>query len=343
MLSRPDRAVKGGQGRAGQHVAARSRYHQAMVPPSGEQHVLSHGAQEAIVTEVGATLRSYVEGGRPVCWGFGVDEMCGGSRGQVLAPWPNRLRDGVYEFGGTRAHAPLDEPARQNAIHGLVRWLPWRVVDRPGADVVRLGVVLHPQPAYPFRLRLEIEYRLGDSGLAVTIEATSEDASPVPFGAGFHAYLSPAPVTVDEVRLAVPATTRLLLDERALPVGSEPVAGTPFEVVAGPAPVEQREPIGSLRLDDCLTGMVLDGDGRWRARLAAPGSSGATVVWADAIYRYAMCFTGDTLAGPDRRQGVAVEPMTCPPDALRTGEDLVVLEPGRTFASSWGIVPSGLS
>jgi aldose 1-epimerase len=35
--------------------------------------------------------------------------------------------------------------------------------------------------------------------------------------------------------------------------------------------------------------------------------------------------------------------MTCPPDALRTGEDLVVLEPGRTFASSWGIVPSGLS
>ena len=314
-----------------------------MVPPSGEQHVLSHGAQVAVVTEVGATLRSYVDGDAPVCWGFAESEICGGSRGQVLAPWPNRLRDGSFEFAGVRGQAALDEPARSNAIHGLVRWLPWRVVDRRNDEAVRLGVVLHPQPAYPFRLVLEIEYRLGDGGLAVTLRATSESDRPAPFGAGFHAYLSPSPVTVDEVRLAVPATSRLLLDERALPVGTEPVAGTPFAAVAGPAPIGTREPIGALRLDDCLTGMLLDDDGRWRARLATDGSSSATVVWADAVYRYAMCFTGDTLAAPDTRQGVAVEPMTCPPDALRTGEDLVVIDPGRSFASSWGIVPSGRS
>ena len=310
-----------------------------MVPPSGEQHVLSHGSQEVVVTEVGATLRSYTDDGRPVCWGFDEDEMCGGSRGQVLAPWPNRLRDGTYEFAGKHAHAAIDEPARSNAIHGIVRWIPWQVVDRRSAGAVRLGVVIHPQPAYPFRLRLDIEYRLGDHGLAVTLRATSESDTPVPFGAGFHAYLSPAPVTVDEVRLAVPATTRLLLDERALPTGSEPVAGTRFEVVAGPDPLEKREPIGSLRLDDCLTGMLLDDDGRWRARLAAGRTSDATVVWADAIYRYAMCFTGDTLAAPDTRRGIAVEPMTCPPDALRSGTDLVVLEPGESWRGACGIRP----
>ena len=46
-------------------------------------------------------------------------------------------------------------------------------------------------------------------------------------------------------------------------------------------------------------------------------------------------FTGDL---PDvRRRGLAVEPMTCPPQALRTGEGLLRLEPGDAFRGEWGI------
>jgi aldose 1-epimerase len=29
--------------------------------------------------------------------------------------------------------------------------------------------------------------------------------------------------------------------------------------------------------------------------------------------------------------------MTCPPDAFRSGRDLVVLEPGQTWRGTWGI------
>jgi aldose 1-epimerase len=29
--------------------------------------------------------------------------------------------------------------------------------------------------------------------------------------------------------------------------------------------------------------------------------------------------------------------MTCPPNAFRTGEALIRLEPGRSFTSTWGI------
>lgn len=311
-----------------------------MSPPSGEQHVLVHGRQEAVVTEVGATLRSYAVAGVPICWGFGEQEMCGGSRGQVLAPWPNRLRDGRYEFDGALGRAPIDEPERMNAIHGLVRWLPWRLLGRSDS-AARLACELHPQPAYPYRLGLEVEYELGDGGLAVSLLARSGADRPLPFGAGFHPYLAAGRGAVDDARLAIPARRRLLLDERALPVGSEEVRGTPFEAVTGSTPPEGRRPIGSLRLDDCFTGLETGPDRRWRVELFPGGQELPVVLWGEAVYRYVMCFTGDSLPVADRRLGIAVEPMTCPPDALRTGEDLVVIEPGGSLEASWGIVPPG--
>src|ERR1700694_132484 len=72
------------------------------IHPSGEQYEIVFGEQRAVITEVGATLREYWSGGRAVLDGFAVSEMCSGGRGQVLMPWPNRIEDGVYEFGGHR-------------------------------------------------------------------------------------------------------------------------------------------------------------------------------------------------------------------------------------------------
>jgi len=312
-----------------------------VIPPSGTQYRLEHGDQRAVVTEVGATLRTYEVRGSEVCWGFGEDEMCGGGRGQVLAPWPNRLRDGRYEFEGTPAQVPLDEPERGNAIHGLVRWAPWGLVEH-GRSAVRLEHVLHPQPAYPFRLRIEIEYRLDDGGLTVSVRAVAEGDRRTPFGLGFHGYLAAGAGGVDAARLAVPAERRLVLDERMIPVGVEDVRGTAYEVVAGSLPCAAREPIGALRLDDCFTGIAVGGDGRWHAELLVSDAPAPVELWADDAFGYAMVYSGDTLAEPDRRRAIALEPMTCPPDALRTGDDLVVLEPGEAFAASWGIVPPGL-
>ena len=51
-----------------------------------------------------------------------------------------------------------------------------------------------------------------------------------------------------------------------------------------------------------------------------------------------MVFTGDPL--PDvARRSLAVEPMTCPPNAFRTGDSVSRLEPGESTASTWGIEP----
>jgi aldose 1-epimerase len=296
-------------------------------PPSGEQHEIRHGDQVAVVTEVGATLRSFRAGGVDIVDGFDVGEPSSAGRGQVLAPWPNRLDGGRYTFDGREGSAAIDEPERGNAIHGLVRWLPWGLESRK-KEAVSLYCVLHPQPAYPWRLELSVEYRLAADGLAVTTRAANASADPAPFGVGFHPYLRVG-IRVDDARLTIPASRRLTTNDRALPVGEGDVAGTEFDFAGG-------RPIGATRLDTCFTGLARGPDGRSHTRLET-GDSGIEV-WADAAFRYVQAYTGDTLEpAVRRRQGVAIEPMTCPPNAFASGVDVIGLDPGAAWSGAWGI------
>jgi aldose 1-epimerase len=298
-------------------------------PPTGRQHEIRHGDRVAVVGEVGATLRRYATGGVDVLDGFGTGERSTAGRGQVLAPWPNRLDGGRYQFDGVECRAPLDEPDLDNAIHGLVRWLPWRAVSE-GEEYVRMGCVVHPQPAYPWRLELEVEYRLDEDGLRVTPTATNESATACPFGIGFHPYLTVAEPAVDTATLRIPAKRRLVCDERGLPESDEAVERTTFDFI-------EPRPIGDTKLDTAFTDLAADEHGRARVELRAASGRGLAL-WAGPEFRYLMVYTGDVLE-PEarRRQGIAVEPMTCPPNALRTGTDVIRLEPGASWTGSWGI------
>ncbi|HYA67822.1 MAG TPA: aldose 1-epimerase family protein [Acidimicrobiales bacterium] len=295
---------------------------------SGAQHQIGHGLQRVVVSEVGATLREFTVDGRVVVDGFGPTELCRGGRGQVLAPWPNRLGDGRYEFDGTSAQAALDEPARHNAIHGLVRWLPWQLLSR-GQNVVLMGCVLHPQPGYPWRIDLQVEYRLGSAGLSVSATATNVSGNPAPFGIGFHPYLTVGTPTIDTARLRLDARRRLVTDERGLPTGSASVVGTDFDFSNGRL-------IGATRLDTAFFDLARDDAGIARVELDQPGGASASV-WMDERFPYVMAFSADTVEVPRRRESLAVEPMSCPPDALRSGTDLTRLEPGASWSGRWGI------
>jgi aldose 1-epimerase len=298
---------------------------------TGDQWVIGHGHQRAIITEVGATLRALTVGDRKVVDGFGPDQWSHGGRGQVLAPWPNRLGDGAYSFGEVAAQAPINEVGRNNAIHGLVRWMPWRMTGR-AQNRVGLQCELRPSPAFPFALRLEVEYRLGREGLSVTTDAQNIGQGDLPFGLGFHPYLTVGTATVDQVRLRVPAQRRLVTDERGLPTGSVAVAGTEYDFTSA-------RPIGVTRLDTAYCDLARDGDGRVRVDIDHPDGTAAVTLWADDRFGYVMVYTGDTLDEGERRTSLAVEPMTCPPDALRTGTDVTVLRPGARWTGVWGITP----
>lgn len=162
-----------------------------MIPPSGEQFELACGNERAVVVEVGGGLRSYGD----VLLGYDIDELCSAGRGQVLAPWPNRLAGGTYEFDGATYQLALSEPKSGSAIHGLVRWASWEAVEREESRVV-MEHLLHPQPGYPFRVRLRVEYALLDDGLSVRTTAENVGERACPFGVGHHPYIA---CNVDEL------------------------------------------------------------------------------------------------------------------------------------------------
>jgi aldose 1-epimerase len=302
------------------------------VSPAGEQHEIGHGRQRAVVTEVGATLRSYTVDGAPVIDGFGVTDMCSAGRGQVLAPWPNRLGDGRYSIDGRTGRAPWDEPERRNAIHGLVRWLPWHLHSR-AQNVIVLACTLFAQPAFPWRLELVLEYRLGRDGLTVIADVTNADEVPAPFGLGFHPYITLGSPTIDGVRLTLPGQRCLVTDDRGLPTGDTIVAGSELDFTSG-------RRIGPTRLDTAFTELARDVHGVTRVDLDDIESGRGATVWMDERFRYVMAFTADTVEPAGRRrQSIAIEPMTCPPDALRSGDDLVRLDPGASWRATWGISP----
>ena len=299
-----------------------------MIPPSGEQITITAGDQQAVIVEVGGGLRSYYVGDRELVDGYRADEMSSSGRGQVMIPWPNRLQDGSYEFDGRRHQLPLNEPERRNAIHGLVRWATWTAAERESHRAV-MKHVLYPQPGYPFTLGIGVEYALSESGLQVLTTATNLGADPCPYGSGAHPYLTLGIEPIDRLMLRVPGRSVLQSDERGLPVATETVEGTEYDF-------QQPRRIGSTRLDHAFTDLKRDQDGLARVELRDPDRKTQVSLWVDQSYSYLMLFSGDPLPNV-RRRSLAVEPMTCPPNAFRTGDALIRLEPGSSFMGTWGI------
>jgi aldose 1-epimerase len=302
-----------------------------LIPPSGRQYALTHGQQRAVITEVGGGLRAYAVADEDVIDGFAEDEMCTVARGMPLLPWPNRLRDGRYTFAGVTHQTALTEPARLNAIHGLTRWLSWKARDHQ-ADRVTMELLLHQQDGYPFTLSLAIEYELSERGLSVRTTATNAGSHALPYGAGHHPYLTVGTERIDDALLRIPALLSLEVDDRLVPTGRAiPVEGGALDFL-------ELRPIGSTRLDTAFAGLVSDTDGLTRIQLRAPSGRPSLTLWMDETYRFLMVFTGDTIPQVDRRRrSLALEPMTCAPNAFQSGEGLLVLEPGHTMSSTWGI------
>jgi aldose 1-epimerase len=302
-------------------------------PPSGDQYVITRGSSEAQITQVGATLRAYSVDGQDVIDGFGPEERAADGRGQVLAPWPNRLTDGRYRYGNHDCQAALNEPGRHDAIHGLVRWSDWSpVAHHPGS--VAMACAVRPQPGYAWQLDLAVTYALDAAGLTVTTRAVNTDVERAPFGVGFHPYLTVGATSIDGLDLCVPAARYLDPSSPAERPVMVPVAMTPWDFT-------QSRRIGTTQLDTAFGELTRGDDRRAVARLSDPVAGRSLELWVDEGYRYLMVYTADQVGQHERRRtAVAVEPMTCPPDALRSGVDLIELDPDETWTGRWGLRPA---
>jgi aldose 1-epimerase len=300
-------------------------------PRSGTQWIIEADGQRAVLVEVGGGLRTYTAAGHEILDGFGPDEIAPACAGQILAPWPNRIRDGQFTFDGQHHQLALTEPERNTAIHGLVNWSRWHLVERT-ADAVTLEFDLPAQVGYPWSLLLRNRWSLGADGLRADHEVTNTSDRNAPFGFSVHPYFQLTATAVEDIQLRVPARTRVLADGRLLPIGAVKIAGSEYDY-------SEPRRIGEAVLDTTFGDLGYDADGGSSVTLAAPSGQSISV-WADGAFRWWQVFTGDTLGGVRHRRSVAIEPMTCPPDAFRSGRDLIVLRPGETWRASWGVRPT---
>ena len=292
--------------------------------PADETHevVLAAGEARLAVDLRGGGLRRLVVGDWDVIDGYPAGAVPSGWRGAVLVPWPNRVRDGRWTWRGRELQLDVRSPDQPNAIHGLVAWQPWTVLERT-PTTTSVGTVLEPHQGYPFRLAVALDYDLGVDRLAVTVRVRNLGSAAAPFGVGMHPYLH---VGANEdggiggAEVSVPARTALDT-EGGLPTG----ATHRFHGDVGR--------IGHRAFDTPVTDLDRDDDGWARVRLRGP--LGELVLAADEAWPWLQIFTGDTLPEGQRRRSLAVEPMTCPPNALADGRDLVVLEPGTDWSGTW--------
>jgi aldose 1-epimerase len=123
---------------------------------------------------------------------------------------------------------------------------------------------------------------------------------------GFHPYFAIPGVPREQWVLRLPALTRLALDRRGIPTG-ERAAAPPRDA-----------PLGDAALDDHFTDLGAD-----PAFTLSGGDRAITV-------RFLEGYTHLQLFAPASEPVVAIEPMTAPVDALRSGDGLrCVSEPFR--------------
>ena len=292
-----------------------------MTNASGTQYTIHHAGYEATIASVGASLRELTFEGRDLVVPFDADEVRPKFRGATLAPWPNRIVGGEYEFDGELHKVALTEPERGHALHGLVGWLDFTLVAQSDAEVTLEGVI-QAQLGYPWRVVVTVTNTLTDAGLATTVTATNTSATAAPWGTGPHPYLVAGSGRVDEWTLDLPAASVLLTTELLAPTELAPVQSAGFD---------WREPhtVGDVFIDHAFTDFSAA-----RVRLTDSSGSGVEMTWGPQC-TWVQLHTADLPDPATSRRGLAVEPMTCPPDAFNSGTDLVRLEPGSDYSTGW--------
>ncbi|MET4144454.1 aldose 1-epimerase family protein [Arthrobacter sp. UYCo732] len=292
---------------------------------TGRQYEIRRGDALAVVTELAAGLRLYSKAGVQLTETYGDAEISPGAAGITLAPWANRVEDGVWYLDGKKQQLDITEVSRNNASHGLLRNSAYNLVDESQYSVT-LEAAVFPQHGYPFLVRHRVQYLLAeDQGLEVRQTLINGSKAPAPFVLGAHPYLRLGEVDMDDLTLTVAADTRLVADERLIPRSSEPVAGD--------SDFRSGQRVGDLDIDVALTDLAFDGGS---ARHTLSASDGRCVtLWQDEACRYVHVFVTTQL--PGRPKAVAIEPMTGPANAFNSGDGLRWLPAGDSFTMTWGI------
>lgn len=296
---------------------------EALVAPSLGQNLYS-----LRVPVRGATIEAMIDPGEPARGGVGMGNP-------ILFPYPNRVREGRFSYGGRQVH--LDVRMGGNSIHGLVASRPWQVVATANRDSAAITSSIasadHAEITrqWPFPFEFTVTYALSGSTVRIDAVATNVGATPMPFGYGIHPYFR-LPLAESGRRedcvLTAPASRQWVLDAGLLPTGEIMPVNGDRDFRAGRA-------LGDTTLDDVFTG-VATVNGRGATVYRDPAAAAEVVVEADPSFRELVIYA------PPGRPLLCIEPYTCTTNAFNLqpeGHDAGLLElgPGASWRGSMWI------
>ncbi len=253
----------------------------------------------------------------------------------ILFPWPNRIRDGLFSFGGQQHQLPRP-PGQAHASHGYARLWPWTLEAAEAHDdraFCRASVTIHGHASggWPFPAQLLVEYSLAGTTLTLRVEATNVGDTALPMGFGIHPWF-PLPLgpdgDSDRCELKLPANAFWELDDLITTGERRPVEEA-FDA-------RQWRSLAGAHLDDVYTDLTLDGGWCW-AEVRDPDSGRRIAVRSDSAFREHVVFA------PPNRSVICLEPYTCPTDAFNLqsrGIDagVVILDPGEQWTGRVEII-----
>ena len=301
----------------------------ALPPRTGQQFSISHGDYTAVIAQLGATLRVFRYQGDDVTVSTGPDDVVTCCVGRVLVPFPNRLEHGSYDFDGAHYQLPINEPERDNAIHGFGMNYYWQL-ERLTEDSVTLSWRVPLTEGYPFSLQVFITYTLSNSGMRIDCDAVNNGDGPAPWAMAVHPWFSNGEdahgnaidAVTSRCSVQIPANTHVLTNGNLIPTGTEPVDGTKFDFRT--AALLDRQPY-----DDALTDLTHAADGTVTAVFTRPDGRQVAIIGDESITSFQVC-TGTGFPEAIHPTGVAMEPQTAYANTFRTGIDLIEIAPGDT-------------
>jgi aldose 1-epimerase len=238
--------------------------------------------------------------------------------GAFMLPFPNRIRNGQYVHAGREYQLPLNDEEYQCALHGFC--------DDKTLDLVECNEVfgrlvlqgeLQGQSGYPFPLFVRHTYRLSVDKIDVTSYVRNDHSIAVPIGVGWHPYIQ-LEGSIDSYELKIPANHRVVLGEQLVPTGEVTLEND----------FEDYQRIGNRYMNDCYK--LSSG----RTLLRNPNTNIEVFVEQDVGsdgYNYGMYYT------PPSRNALAIEPMTCAPDAFNNGMGVKSLGSGESMELNWSM------
>jgi aldose 1-epimerase len=308
-----------------------------MTSATGQQHELHYtsailGDFKATVAQVGASLRQLSVGEIELVQGYAVDKPAPYCAGVVMSPWPNRIDGGKWVYQGQTLQFDINFVSQQNSNHGLLLDYPYELMSRTPSSVT-LGATIFPRAAYPFLVETTVTYELGENGLTVTNSAINRSAAEAPYAVGGHPYFKFSEVEAAELIVKNQAKTRTTVDDRQIPNGEEPTAGTFFDLRAGVR-------LPEVFIDQDFTDLEFDAAGHAHTYLLTDAGRGLDV-WQDETFKHVVIFTPGFFPAEDGRETytAAIEPSTAAPNAFNTGKNLAWLKTDELFKATWGVKP----